>query len=196
MPARVAAVLLAAGGSSRLGVPKQLLTIAGKPLVRRAARSAIDAGLSPVHVVLGAHADDVAAALCEEPIQVVLNTDWPTGVASSIRAGVSSLHDADVDALVLMVCDQPRLASQVLRELLDAHARFARPIVASRYGGSLGTPALFARGVWHELNALGADTGAKPVILRDPTRVAVVDFPQGAWDVDAQADAARLDDDA
>lgn len=191
--ARHGAVVLAAGGSARLGRPKQLLLRDGEPLVRRAARLAAEAGYAPVIVVVGAAAGEVAASLAGGGFEVVTNPGWRSGVASSIRRGLDALAARRPDAagVLLATCDQPLVQAAHLAAL--AAALGAHEIAASAYGGTVGVPALFARSVLGELRALEGEQGAKPVVLRDPARVVTVALPGGERDVDTEADWRALD---
>ncbi len=183
-------MILAAGGSARLGRPKQLLELHGEPLVRRAARAATAAGFSPVVVVTGAASAEVGAALAGEPVAVVENPDWRAGVAGSIRRGLAAVLALRPDArgVLLAVCDQPRVDAAHLASLAAALADGAHVIAASSYAGTVGVPALFERATFGELEALAGDQGAKPVVTRAPDRVAAVPLPGGEWDVDTEAD--------
>ncbi len=184
------AVILAAGGSTRLGRPKQLLELDGEPLVRRAARAAAEAGYAPVVVVVGAAAAEVGAALAEGPFEVVENPGWRAGVASSIRRGLAAVLALrpDVSGVLLAVCDQPRVGAAHLAALAAVLDDGVHSIAASSYAGTLGVPALFERATFGELEALVGDQGAKPVVTREPGRVAAVPLPGGEWDVDTEVD--------
>jgi molybdenum cofactor cytidylyltransferase len=188
---RTAAVVLAAGGSSRMGRPKQLLPFAGTSLVRHAARVALNAGCDPVCIVIGANADAVRPELDGFPVSLVSNPEWEAGPGTSVRAGVAALA-ADVDAVVFLLCDQPLVTAEHVRNLATAHADTGLPIVASGYSGTAGVPALFARACFAEVLAVASDAGAKRVIACDPARVAVVPFPPAAADVDMPADYEQL----
>jgi molybdenum cofactor cytidylyltransferase len=185
-------VVLAAGGSTRLGRPKQLLELRGEPLVRRAARIAAEAGYDPVVVVLGAEAEAVAGAL-GPPWHAVANPRWGSGAASSVRAGLEALQALrpGVEGVLLLACDQPLLEPRHLAALAAALGP-GRAIAASRYAGTLGVPALFARELFGELLALAGERGARGVVARDPRRVAAVDLPEAARDVDTEEDWAAL----
>ncbi|RKG65216.1 nucleotidyltransferase family protein [Corallococcus sp. CA054B] len=186
----VAIVLLAAGGSSRLGQPKQLLRHEGLSLVRSAAERALAA--SPVvTVVLGARRDDVAAELDGLAVRCVDNPDWVLGQGSSLHAGLKALPP-DVDGAILMLCDQLRVDAAHLRSLIDTFERTRAPIVASAYAGTRGVPALFSRALFPELEALPPTGGARGLIARDPSRVVEVPLPGGEEDVDTAEDALRL----
>ncbi|HUL61253.1 MAG TPA: nucleotidyltransferase family protein [Anaeromyxobacteraceae bacterium] len=185
------AVVLAAGGSTRLGRPKQLLVLGGEPLVRRAARAALEAGLSPVVVVVGAAADGVRAAIAGLPVAAVENAGWAEGIGSSIRAGIAALARAGAPAAAVVLCDQPRLDAAHLARLA-ATWRAGAAIAASAYGGARGVPAVFDASVFGELASLAGDRGARAVISRDPARVAEVPFPGGEEDVDRPEDWERV----
>jgi molybdenum cofactor cytidylyltransferase len=187
---RVVAVLLAAGGSRRLGEPKQLLRLAGQPLVRRAALAALGSRARRVVVVTGAEAERVEAALAGLAVECVRCSKWQDGLAASLREGVSAaLADGEASVLLLLA-DQPALDAALLDALIDAHAAGAA-IAASHYGGEPGVPALFAPRFARELLALGGDRGAKALLLRERERLAAVPFPGGALDVDTPEDWAR-----
>jgi molybdenum cofactor cytidylyltransferase len=186
----VGGVVLAAGGSSRLGRPKQLLLHEGRTLVRRAAEAAVGAGCEPVVVVLGAHGEAVAGELADLPVRTVDNPEWREGMGGSLRVGVRALPE--VDAVLVLLCDQLRVDAAHLKALMDTFTRTHAPIVASGYEGARGVPALFSRALLPELEALEADQGARKVIVRDPTRVVEVPLPGGGEDVDTAADLSRL----
>jgi molybdenum cofactor cytidylyltransferase len=190
--ARVGAILLAAGESRRLGRPKQLVRFRGEPLVRRAARTALEAGLSPVVVVLRPGAPEEEEVLAGLTVEVVHNAAAGDGVGTSVRAGVAHLRSVApaAPAVVLLVCDQPLLEPGHLRSLVTRREEGGAPIVASEYQGVLGVPALFEAELLDELASLGGDIGARQVIRRDPARVSAVPFPEGALDVDDDRDVS------
>lgn len=189
---RVGAVILAAGSSSRMGSPKQILQFRGISLLRRAALAALGAGCSPVIVVTGAYAELAKRELDGLDVREVFNPHWETGMASSIRAGVEGLADADVDAAVLMLCDQPHVTAEVISDLAAAHRVTRRPLIASTYGGSFGVPALFSRALFAELARLEGTAGAKQVIERYASEAYFLPFRGGEVDVDTPDDFSRL----
>jgi molybdenum cofactor cytidylyltransferase len=190
----IGAVILAAGASSRMGKPKQLLEFRGQTLVRRATLAAREAGCDPVVVVTGAHVETLEKELRGLNLRPINNPKWESGIGSSIRAGVQALLETDdkVTALILMLCDQPFVTSAILSGLLTAHRETGREIVASSYGGTFGVPALFGKAFFPELVRLKNDAGAKQVIQRHLARVHLLPFPQGEIDLDTPADFARL----
>jgi CTP:molybdopterin cytidylyltransferase MocA len=194
-PCRIAAALLAAGSSRRLGQPKQLVELDGRPLVRRAAEAALAAGCEPVFAVLGAHAGEVAAALAELPVLPLRNEAHEEGLASSIRVAAAAAERATpaCDGLLLFLVDQPRVGAALLARLA---ARFAEGggerIAACTYAGTVGAPAIFPRARFPALAALRGPRGAKPLLEAERGRVLEVTFPEGGVDVDTAEDLAAL----
>ncbi len=188
---KIGAVILAAGSSSRLGQPKQLLQHEGRTLVRRTAEAALAAGCDPVAVVVGAECEKVAAALRDLAVLIVPNEDWQRGLGTSIRAGVARLGESD--ALLLLVCDQPKVDAGLLRQLIAQQKQTGQPMVATSYAGTRGVPALFTRACLERLLSLGDDAGAKTLLLARPAEVATVEFPAAALDIDTPADLPALD---
>jgi molybdenum cofactor cytidylyltransferase len=190
----IGAVILAAGSSSRMGSPKQILRFRGESLLRRAALAALGAECSPVVVVTGAHAELSRRELEGLDVREVLNPRWETGMASSIGAGLDGLlgADPDVAAAVIMLCDQPHVTADVISSLVSAHRVTRRPVIASTYGGSFGVPALFSRPLFAELARLEGGAGAKQVIKRYASEAHFLPFPGGEVDVDTREDFSRL----
>lgn len=189
-------VILAAGSSSRLGTPKQLLPYEGESLLRRAAEIALLSSCRPVVVVLGAAAEEIRPEIQELDVVPVENPNWAEGMSASLRVGLETAERIaldPLDAIVLMVCDQPLLTAAVLDRLVAEYRASACPIVASAYGGTTGVPALFDRSHFPELKGLTGAQGAKQLLRRYPDQTHTVPFPEGAIDIDTTADYARLD---
>jgi len=191
---RIGAVILAAGASSRMGKPKQLLKYGGQTLVRRAVLAARGAECNPVVIVTGAHGEELKEELHGLNLREANNPEWESGIGSSIRAGIQAVVKANdkVTALILMLCDQPFVTSDVLSGLITTHREGGGEIVASSYGGTIGVPALFGKAFFAELVRLESGAGAKQVIQRHLTQVHLLPFPQGEIDLDTPADFARL----
>ncbi len=187
-----AVVILAAGGSRRLGQPKQLVEIEGQSLVRRAAESALSAGSGSVHVVVGAEVDRVRASLDGLPVELVVNEEWREGVASSIRAAIDAIErrERPVETLILMLCDQPGVSGDVLRRLLEAYRMTRAPVVASRYPEGPGVPALFHAELFPALKTLDGDVGARQLIRHLDRDVVTIPFAMPD-DIDTPGDLVR-----
>lgn len=191
--ARVAAVLLAAGGSRRLGTPKQLLVFEGESLVRRVARSLLGSRCDRVFVVVGAHAVEVSRELEDLPLTLIENARWQEGMATSIHAGVAAAAAMapPVDAVLLALVDQPAVSTALFDRMIAALGRAAAGLVAAEYGGTIGAPAIFARVHFAALLSLSGDRGGKAVLIAHRDGVVTVPFPEGAFDIDTPADLAR-----
>jgi molybdenum cofactor cytidylyltransferase len=179
-----------------MGRPKQLLTHEGRTFLRRATETAVASGCQPIVVVLGADADVLLRETSGLPVQRVVNGRWAEGLGSSIRAGLAALNDWDregaVEAVVLMLCDQPFVTPAVINGLVVAYRSSGKGIIASEYGGTLGVPALFGRRHFAELAALDGPEGAKRVILAHRSDVVGLAFPHGASDIDTPDDYLQL----
>ncbi|MEW6581431.1 MAG: nucleotidyltransferase family protein [Actinomycetota bacterium] len=192
----MAGVILAAGSSRRLGTPKQLLPLDGRPLLQHAVDAVHAAGVTPIVVVLGHASDDVRAALRLPPgARTVVNPDHAHGQSTSLRAAILHLEETGppVDAVVVALGDQPRLRPDAVRALVAAHARGGARILQARYGGRPGHPVLITRDAFPDILAVTGDQGARAVIAADPGAVAGVEVGgDPPDDVDTPADYARL----
>ncbi|HZP36821.1 MAG TPA: nucleotidyltransferase family protein [Methylomirabilota bacterium] len=187
-----AAVVLAAGLSRRMGRPKLVLEVAGRPIVRHAVEAVQRAGLDPVLVVTGPEPAPIQAALEGLPVRIVVNPAPEAGQSGSVRAGIAALP-AEVETVLIALGDQPALDPGIIPALLAAHRAGGRPIVAPRYENGPGNPVLFDRAIFPELLALTGDQGARPVIARDPGRVEWVRFGTAMPpDVDTPADYEKI----
>ena len=187
-------VLLAAGASTRLGQPKQLLDYRGKSLLRHAIDLATEIGAKPIVTVLGAHANQLISEAEQQGVTVLINNDWKEGMASSIRHGLTGLLQINpgVPAVIFMVCDQPFVTIDVLQNLLDEYTSTGKPMIACKYDGSIGTPALFDKTTFASLLQLKGDAGAKSILKARPDLVSTVRFPGGNIDIDTLADYENL----
>jgi molybdenum cofactor cytidylyltransferase len=173
-----AAVILAAGASTRLGSPKQLATIGSETLLDRTIRIAKQACCDPVIVVLGANAEQIQATCNLTQTQLALNPEWAEGMGSSLRVGVAHLQP-DLARLVVLTCDQPAVTADHLSRLIQKSAE-SGSIVASSYGKKRGVPACFPAKSFPSLLQLGGDTGARALLVSADT----LDLPAGELDVD------------
>lgn len=191
---QVGIIILAAGQSSRLGKPKQLLPFRGTSLLRHAVQAAIQANIGPVVVVLGANFPLIAPELNGLGVLTVNNHEWPEGMSSSLRAGLSTLIKAYplTEGAIFMVCDQPFISKSVLLCLMEVQHKTGKPVVAAVYAGKMGTPVLFHSSFFGLLAQLKGDKGARSLIAEHKGQVEVVPFEKGAFDIDTQADYGQV----
>jgi molybdenum cofactor cytidylyltransferase len=189
---RFAAVVLAAGASRRLGQPKQLVRVGGETLLRRTARLATEAGCCPVVVTLGFEAERMRTELAGMAVHAVVNPNWQAGMGSSLACGVRAAvtQRPEVDGLLVLVCDQPRLTGYHLRQLLERQTEDTAAITASGYAGRLGVPAVFAASLIPELEQMDGDRGAREVLARHHAQA--VPWPEGAFDIDLPEDLSLV----
>jgi len=195
----VAGLLLAAGGGSRLGQPKALVSVGGSLLVERGIRLLATAGCRPVVVVLGAAADEVRSRADLAGATVVANPDWRTGMGSSLRAGLAALEAtpaADCGATVIALVDQPVVAPAAVRRLIEAWRSGAAVAVAS-YHDEQRNPVLLDRAVWGQVaGAAVGDRGARTFLRARPALVTAVacDDVASPADIDTPADLTAVTD--
>lgn len=189
----VVITILAAGPSSRLGQPKQLINWQGEPLLRLMVRRALQTSASNVLVVLGAYAAQIIHCLTGEPVHVTINTQWSTGMGSSILHAIQFIKQnfMQTNAVIFMVCDQPFLTTEHLQKLIDHYQSHCSSVIASSYNNIAGVPALFDKKLFEQLLALKPEEGAAKII-RSTTELVTVPFPEGAYDIDTSADLAKL----
>ncbi len=185
---KTALILLAAGNSSRMGSPKQLLDFHGEPLIRVTARHALEAGYSPVVIVTGALQGEVEEALTGMPVDFVDNPQWELGMGTSIQAGLRALTDPEVNGAILALADQPLVTASFLRSLYAKHVETKIPIVESRYSDTVGVPVFFSREAFPLLMGLRPAQGCKGVILDNQADALLVDCPEAAMDIDTPED--------
>ncbi|MFN2475069.1 MAG: NTP transferase domain-containing protein, partial [Chthoniobacterales bacterium] len=186
MKPKIAALVLAAGSSSRMRKPKQLLRVGSRSLLRRSAEAATASDVTATVIVIGAEAQAMRKELEGLPLKILENARWTEGVGTSISAGINWLADQSepVEGVVIMVCDQPHVSAATINRLIATHSVTGKSIVASGYSGTLGVPALFAREHFDHLKSLPPERGAKRLILSHRETVAVVKFEDGAVDLD------------
>ncbi|MBC7568225.1 MAG: nucleotidyltransferase family protein [Spirosoma sp.] len=189
----IATILLAAGRSSRLGQPKQLLRQAGETLVRLMTQMALSLNAGPVVVVVGANEGLIRAEIADFSVQILQNEQWETGMASSLQAGLRSLAHEPVDAFLVLLTDQPHVTSDLLKQLIDTRQQSGRGIVGCQYGEPdfIGVPALFDIGYLPAFMNLTGDTGARKLIRQYADDCAIIPFPLGSVDLDTPDDLAN-----
>jgi molybdenum cofactor cytidylyltransferase len=189
---RVAGIVLAAGSSTRMGRNKMLLEVGGQPLVRRAVRAALDAGLDPVLVVLGHEAERAREAIAGLPCRAVLNPDHAQGVRVSMQAGVRALPEG-AQAAVIILADMPFVSADMIRTVADRYRERRPPLVVSEYGDVNAPPTLYDRALFGELLASTGEGCGKHVVKQHKSEAVVVPWPETALaDVDLPEDYERI----
>ena len=191
----IAAIILAAGGSRRLGQPKQLLTHHGETLLNRAVRIACEAGATPVIAVLGADFEQVLRSIKSHNVISVHNDRWRQGMGGSIDVGMRALSVSAPEAtgVLLMGCDQPRLTADHLRTLTATFSAADSPTIAvSSYAEVQGIPAIFPRESFDQLRAISGDKGARAIIEGASFPVVTIEFEGGEVEIDTPEDLRQL----
>lgn len=188
----VAGVVLAAGSSSRMGRNKLLFELGGEPLVRRTVRTAIDAALDPVIVVLGHEADAIRAALAGLPCRYVVNAEHREGMNSSVCAGITAVP-SDAAAAVVLLADMPFVSAAMIGALVERFRAADALLVGSAYGGVNAPPMLCARALFAELAGVEGKGCGKRMLRRHPTQATIVEWPEAALaDLDVPEDYERV----
>jgi molybdenum cofactor cytidylyltransferase len=185
------AVVLAAGASTRFGSAKQLVRVAGRPLLHTAVTRAAEVTGNALIVVLGSGAAQLAPLLKHSPCSVVVNHEWREGLASSIRAGVVRLPAA-CSAVMLLLADQAAVTADDLRRLAGSWRKQPQHIAAALYGGACGAPAIFPRSSFRALSELRGDAGARLLLRGNSDRIMRVPMPSAAIDIDTPEDLLAL----
>ncbi len=191
MTAHVHVLVLAAGTSSRLGQPKQLVQLGGRPALHIVVSNAIAVAGNAVTVVIGAKAKQLTYLLSQTPASVVVNKQWDEGVASSLRCGLAAVPPSAA-AVMVMLGDQVCVTADDLKRLLAAWKDQENIIAAASYAQAVGVPAVFPRAYCGELAELRGDEGARKLLRRNPDRVVRVPMPNAAIDLDTPADLQAL----
>jgi molybdenum cofactor cytidylyltransferase len=189
----ISGVILAAGQSSRLGRPKQLLDLFGEPLLRRVVRNAVASGLDEVVLVLGYRAEEIASAVGGWGQRVVVNPEFAEGQSTSVRVGLSAI-DPMAEGVLFLLGDQPQVGPDIIDAVIERFRETQTPIVMPTYGGIAANPVLFAGELFAELAKVTGDEGARSVVKRNRDRVATVAVGDGSppRDVDTEGDYRML----
>lgn len=189
-------MILAAGSSSRLGRPKQLVEFQNKTLLQHVIDTVAPFNFTSAVLILGAHADQIREATNLHDVTVLDNENWSEGIASSIRLGVSEsikLNES-IQSILFLLSDQPFVTTELMDELIEMHTNGNQRITACRYKGNVGVPAIFDKAFFPQLLDLTGDIGAKRIILQNSQDVDMVAFRKGYFDVDTAEDYEQLQD--
>jgi molybdenum cofactor cytidylyltransferase len=192
--AAIGILILAAGASTRLGKPKQLLQHQGQSFLRHTTKIAVASGCHPLVIVLGAKAEQLCSEVSDLPVTIVENPDWVSGISSSIYAGLNALQAQSdrLEAAIISLCDQPFISTQLISQLIERYKRTHKRIVASHYAETIGVPALFDLTLFPDLMLLQDDTGAKSLMQQLIHEVIAIPFPDGEIDIDTAQDYERF----
>lgn len=189
-PLNISILILAAGSSSRMGKPKQLLKVSGEPLILRTLRIGLASAVKRICIVLGHQAKEIKAVLNDQSVEVVVNQQWEKGMGNSLKYGLGKILQSrpETSAVLTLVCDQPLITTHHLNELLHQYISSRKPIITSGYTDVQGVPAIFDRSIFPELLSIDDHQGAKQVIEKITERVATVPFTGGEIDLDTPED--------
>ncbi len=190
---QLSALILAAGSSSRLGQPKQLLSYQGSTLISNAIRNALNINVDCT-VVLGAHNEIIQKEMEHTPVSVSINTNWEEGIGNSLAFGMKQLliEQPNLENILILLCDQIHITSHLLLKIKEAHFDSNNLITACKYGNSYGVPAIFNKALFPELLSLESDRGAKRIIAKHLERTTFIDFGKGNIDIDSEEDLKYL----
>jgi molybdenum cofactor cytidylyltransferase len=191
--APIGAIILAAGESRRMGGPKQLLPVGGRPMVRLVAEAVCAASLAQVVVVIGARSEAVGQAVAGLPVELVVNERWQEGMTASLHAGLRALRP-EIEAAVVVLADQPWLTAELIQALARCYWASGAPVVTPFYRGQRGRPVLFDRALFPELLAATDSKGRREIIARHRDQMARVEVEDPAVfrDIDTRQDYEKI----
>jgi len=187
----IAGVILAAGGSERLGEPKQLLQWHEEPFLVHIAHTALEAGLAPLILVTGADNQRVEAAVRELPMKIVFNSRWAQGQSTSMKTGLLALPE-DCQAVMFLLSDQPQITSRLIRQLIERYKVNRAPITAPKVGSQRGNPVIFGYETFHALRRVTGDQGGRAILEQFEVDWLPWEDEQILLDVDDAEDLEKL----
>ena len=188
-------VLLAAGASSRMGFPKQMISFRGESLLSHMSKMALASQAEEVLVVLGAGGDALTDLFVDIPVDMTFNPDWQKGIGTSIRHGVEQMQllYPHLDSIIIMLCDQPFVDVQLLNTLIQTYRQGDKSIVACKYGGIIGVPVLYHRSRFDQLLQLEDKQGASAFVrYLEESEITTVQFEKGEIDLDTELDVLKF----
>lgn len=187
-------IILAAGSSSRLGRPKQLLDYKGKTLLQTVINEALETSCRPVITVLGANAKEIASQHQHDQVNFVINESWENGMASSIVAGLSAMikNNSEIESIIIAVADQAFIKMSNFNNLIEKQKETGKNIIASAYAETIGTPVLFKKRYFEALLSFKGTEGAKNILKQYPYDLETVVFEHGEIDIDTETDYKNL----
>jgi molybdenum cofactor cytidylyltransferase len=191
---KIGVVILAAGSSSRLGFPKQLVEFRGKTLLEHILGVAVSQDFNPRILVLGSKAEEIQQRIDPGNFEVVINENWEEGMGTSISKGISSAlsMEKELDHILILLSDQPFVSKEKIQELIKVQLDSRKPATFSEYAGEVGVPAIFSSQLFSELQKLEKDQGGKKLLLDKKIQFETVKFEGGNFDVDTANDVEFL----
>ncbi|MDR9458110.1 MAG: nucleotidyltransferase family protein [Salegentibacter sp.] len=192
--AKIGVIILAAGSSSRLGYPKQLVEFKGISLLQHCIDVVESLKLDPKILVLGAKEDEINKKIDPRNFEVVINENWEEGMSTSIRKGISEALkiEKELEQILILLSDQPLVTKDKIEELIEVQLKSKQQGTFSEYAGEPGVPAIFSREIFSDLKKLKGDQGAKKLIYNKDFQFGTVKFENGNFDVDTTADVELL----
>ena len=186
----IGALVLAAGGSTRLGQPKQMVQMADKTLLQHTLDCAFGANINQVVVVLGSNHEIIGNSIRDFKTRIVVNEAWETGLSSSIKAGIETIesHHKNLDAVLVLLSDQPHVSVSLITKLIDSFSLSGKAITASEYNGIVGVPAIFPKLYFDNLKRITGDKGARKLLIEQAHNVKTITFAEGRIDIDTPSD--------
>ena len=187
-------ILLAAGNASRMGQPKQLLSLGQQSLLERMICESAAVVGKQIVLVLGAYQELIKEKIAAENVQIVVNKDWKKGMGSSIKTGLATAlqHNPDCENVIFSVVDQPFVSAELFQQLLSVKRDSKKKIVACSYADTIGVPVLFDKSYFGLLATLKDSEGAKKILVAQSSDVETIAFPQGAIDIDTPEDYTKF----
>ena len=189
---KLSILILAAGNSSRLGQPKQLIEFEGQTLIERVTETALMVS-DNILIIFGGNSELIIPKIerFSDTISTIFNPNWQQGMGTSIRIGVENLAEKS-DAILILLSDQPFISSLLLKNMIQIFQKSLNPIVSCLYNQQLGVPMLFDKSVFPELIKLSGDRGAKSFLHLYKDNISTIDFPEGIIDIDTFKDLEKL----
>jgi molybdenum cofactor cytidylyltransferase len=185
-------IILAAGSSTRMGEPKQLLMYKNKTFLQHIIGEAKHANLEPVICVTGYESDLITQSISVMDVDIVYNENWTDGMGTGIAAGIKRLLLSDVHSVILAVSDQPYVSSELFGKMQQLKEKSGKGIVACSYAHTLGTPVLFGKHYFNDLTSLSGNEGAKKIVQLNMPDVCPIEFEKGNIDIDTKQDYEKL----
>ncbi len=189
---KVAAIILAAGESSRLGRPKQLLDWFGKPFIKQLVDITHEADLSPVIVVTGSGREAIENAIQDSQVVIAYNENWQNGQSSSMQTGCKALERYDVDAFIIFLCDQPQVPVELVQRMIAEAQRDDLDIVATSVQGKICPPTLFKTNCIDGIMTLQGDQGGRALFKSYKTQILDWQDARLLQDSDTEEDYIKL----